>query len=74
MTDEPDAQALRIEDALNETCPNSGKPIVADSLTLYRGHVVGFCNTECRDQFATAVTQFEAAIAAAETTLLVKGS
>ncbi|MFL5153854.1 MAG: glutathione S-transferase, partial [Microvirga sp.] len=35
---------LRLEDAVNETCPWSGKPIAADSLTLYRGAVVGFCN------------------------------
>lgn len=55
--------ALRIEDAVNETCPWSGKPIAADSLTLYAGAVVGFCNPECRDRFATAVRQFEAALA-----------
>ena len=36
--------ALRIEDAVNDTCPWSGKPISADSLTLYRGFTVGFCN------------------------------
>ncbi len=28
--------------------------IVANSLTDYRGHVVGFCNVGCRDAFATA--------------------
>ena len=32
---------LRIEDAVNATCPWSGKPIAPDSLTRYRGVVVG---------------------------------
>ena len=31
-----------------------GKPVSADSLTLYRGKVVGFCNTGCRDKFEAA--------------------
>ena len=60
----PDQQALtqtlNIEDAINETCPWSGKPISADSLTLYNGAVVGFCNPDCRDKFAKAVRSFEA--------------
>jgi hypothetical protein len=55
---------LRIEDAVNEVCPWSGQPIAADSLTLYRGAVVGFCNPGCRDKFATAVAQLDAALAA----------
>jgi hypothetical protein len=54
--------ALRIEDAVNETCPWSGKPVAADSLTLYRGAVVGFCNTGCRDKFEKAVQHFEGAL------------
>ena len=58
----PDA-TLRIEDAVNETCPWSGDPIRADSLTHYAGAVVGFCNTGCRDKFAIAVVHFEAALA-----------
>ena len=49
---------LRIEDAVNETCPWSGKPIAADSLTLYQGAVVGFCNPGCRDKFEAAVAPF----------------
>jgi hypothetical protein len=61
MTDATDT--LRIEDAVNEACPWSGKPIAADSLTLYKGAVVGFCNTGCRDKFAKAVGHFEAALA-----------
>ena len=50
-------------DAVNDHCPWSGKPIAADSLTLYRGHVVGFCNTGCRDKFETAVTHFDGILA-----------
>lgn len=38
--------------AINKFCPNSGKPIEPDSLTTYLGHVVGFCNPHCRDDFA----------------------
>ncbi len=57
-----DQSALRIEDAVNETCPWSGKPISADSLTLYRGAVVGFCNPGCRDKFEKAVGHFEQAL------------
>ena len=60
MADTP----LRIEDAVNETCPWSGKPIAADSLTLYNGAVVGFCNPGCRDKFETAVKHFEDALKA----------
>ena len=52
-------ETLRLEDAVNETCPWSGKPIQADSLTLYAGAVVGFCNPECRDKFARAIRHFE---------------
>ena len=50
---------LKIEDAVNEACPWSGKPVSADSLTLYKGKVVGFCNPGCRDKFKTAVELFE---------------
>jgi hypothetical protein len=57
-------RTLRIEDAVNETCPWSGKPIAADSLTLYRGAVVGFCNQGCRDKFETAIRHFEDALQA----------
>ena len=53
---------LKLEDAVNQTCPWSGKPISADSLTLYRGHVVGFCNPGCRDKFETATRMFDTAI------------
>ena len=65
--------ALRIEDAVNETCPWSGKPIAADSLTLYRGEVVGFCNPGCSAKFKTAVDHFETALAKRDELLLIKG-
>ncbi|MCJ2014900.1 glutathione S-transferase [Methylobacterium sp. J-076] len=55
---------LKIEDAVNDTCPWSGKPVAADSLTLYNGAVVGFCNPECRDKFARAIKGFEASLQA----------
>ncbi len=60
------SDALQIEDAVNETCPWSGRPIAADSLARYRRRVVGFCNPGCRDKFAAAIQQFDAAIVAAE--------
>ena len=53
---------LRIEDCVNDTCPWSGDPVSADSLTLYKGRVVGFCNTGCRDKFERAIALFEAAL------------
>jgi hypothetical protein len=53
---------LRLADAVNETCPWSGKPVGADSLTRYRGVVVGFCNPGCRDKFEAATRQFDGAI------------
>jgi hypothetical protein len=56
------AGELRLEDCVNDVCPWSGKPVSADSLTLYRGRVVGFCNTGCRDKFETATRSFDAKI------------
>ena len=50
-------------DAINGICPWSGKPVRADSLTLYRGHVVGFCNPGCRDKFDAATEMFDGRIA-----------
>lgn len=41
-----------ITECVNPTCPFSGQPVESDSLTLYRGHTVGFCNPDCRDKFA----------------------
>jgi hypothetical protein len=65
---------LRIEDAVNETCPWSGKPISADSLTLYRGEVVGFCNPGCRDKFEAAISHFEKALETRDVPLIAKGT
>ena len=55
-------RVLDIADVVNETCPWSGKPVSADSLTVYRGATVGFCNPDCRDKFEKAVRQFDIAI------------
>lgn len=55
-------RALDLADCVNRTCPWSGKPVQADSLTLYRGRVVGFCNPGCRDKFVAATGLFDAAI------------
>lgn len=48
--------------AINETCPWSGKPVQPDSLTMWNGHVVGFCNPGCRDKFDAAQTHFQSAL------------
>jgi hypothetical protein len=56
------ADVLRLEDCVNERCPWSGDPVSADSLTIYRGQVVGFCNTGCRDKFEAAAQAFDSAI------------
>jgi len=58
------SDGLNLEDCVNATCPWSGKPVSADSLTLYRGKVVGFCNTGCRDKFEAAAKAFDSAIEA----------
>ena len=60
------AEGLSIEDCVNETCPWSGEPVSADSLTTYRGEVVGFCNTGCRDKFEKAVSAFDQMIDGSE--------
>jgi hypothetical protein len=49
------ADSPRLEDCVNDSCPWSGKPVSADSLTHYRGAVVGFCNPGCRDKFDAAI-------------------
>ena len=51
--------ALDINDCINATCPWSGKPVQADSLTVYEEQVVGFCNPGCRDKFESAIRHFE---------------
>jgi YHS domain-containing protein len=62
MTDTTPNPTLRLEDCVNATCPWSGKPVAADSLTRYRGRVVGFCNPGCRDKFDKATALFDGAI------------
>jgi hypothetical protein len=52
---------LELSDCINDTCPWSGKPVQADSLTTHNGAVVGFCNTGCRDKFETALRHFDEA-------------
>ena len=54
---------LKLEDCINKTCPWSGNQVEKDSLTLYRGQVVGFCNPGCREKFETATKHFEKALA-----------
>jgi hypothetical protein len=56
------ASDLRLEDCVNTHCPWSGDPVSADSLTLYKGRVVGFCNPGCRDKFEMATAAFQSAI------------
>ena len=51
--------ALDIKECVNTHCPNSGKPVTVEGLTLYKGKVVGFCNPGCRDTFENAVAMFE---------------
>lgn len=53
---------LRIGQSVNSHCPWPGLPVKADSLTRYRGHVVGVCNPGCRDRFDTALAGFDRAI------------
>lgn len=53
------ADELRLEDCVNTHCPWSGHPVSKDSLTLFKGKVVGFCNTGCRDKFDAATQAFD---------------
>ena len=48
--------------AINDTCPWSGNPVSPEALTHYRGHVVGFCKTGCRDKFEKATALFDSLI------------
>lgn len=52
---------LSLELCTNQTCPWSGDPVSEDSLTVFNGQVVGFCNPGCRDKFEKAIQHFEAA-------------
>ncbi|MEO0399243.1 MAG: glutathione S-transferase [Pseudomonadota bacterium] len=61
---ETDGRGLSLDDCVNEVCPWSGDPVSADSLTLYQGKVVGFCNPGCRDKFERATRAFDQQIGA----------
>ena len=61
VTKEGTRRTLDIANCINATCPWSGKPVQADSLTEDDGHVVGFCDPGCRDKFKSAVRHFEEA-------------
>ncbi len=52
-----------LNECINPTCPFSGKPVEPDSLTLYRGHTVGFSNPACRDKYAADHDAFPDAMA-----------
>jgi hypothetical protein len=65
---------LESETVVNATCPWSGKPVRSDSLTRYRGRLVGFCNPGCRDRFEAAVMAFETAIGPDEAAGAGKGA
>ena len=52
----------RLDECVNQVCPWSGEPVSADSLTRYRGVVVGFCKPGCKDKFEAATHAFDAAI------------
>lgn len=56
---EENIKKLKLEDCVNEVCPWSGDPVSADSLTLYNGQTVGFCNPGCRDKFNKARSLFD---------------
>lgn len=60
------SSALTLHGPINDVCPWSGAPVDEASLTVYKGHVVGFCNPGCRDKFEAAISHFDAAIGALE--------
>ena len=62
-------RTLDVADCINETCPWSGKPVQADSLTEYDGHVVGFAIPAAATSCESAVRHFEEAKRAARLTL-----
>ncbi|MEL7197610.1 MAG: glutathione S-transferase [Pseudomonadota bacterium] len=55
-------ETLDLADCVNTHCPWSGDPVSPDSLTVYQGKVVGFCNQGCRDKFEKATAAFDAAL------------
>lgn len=67
-------EALLIEDCINTHCPWSGDAVSPDSLMVYQGKVVGFCNPGCRDKFEKAVTHFDAAFSLSDDPSLKLGT
>lgn len=55
---------LELRKAINENCPWSGNPVNENSLSTYKGEIVGFCNPGCRDKFEKAVDLFESLLPA----------
>jgi hypothetical protein len=51
---EPETRGMNVY-PINATCPRSGKPIVPECHTQYRGCTVTFCNLSCRDHFAAHI-------------------
>ena len=47
-----------LSECINPTCPISGEPVAPDSLTTYKGHMVGFGEPEDRNKFAAAPKDF----------------
>lgn len=54
---------ISVEETVNANCPWSGKPVRENSLTEYRGKVIGFCNPGCRDKFAANPEMFPEVLA-----------
>ena len=44
------AKAVERREPANHACPYSGRPVAADSIAEIDGHVIGYCNTFCRDK------------------------
>ena len=51
-------QDLQLEDCINSNCPWSNKIVTKESLTLFNGNIVGFCNSGCRDKFAADPSKY----------------
>lgn len=54
--------ALLKSQCVNNVCPWSNQSVKMEATTTYRGQSVGFCSTQHRDKFASAIRQFDTAI------------
>jgi peptidoglycan hydrolase-like protein with peptidoglycan-binding domain len=54
----PEPESPR-EQAVNATCPWSGKPVHPEALLLHEERLVGFCSPGHRDKFALAIAHFD---------------